>query len=558
MGATLRALRALVLLAGFHLLGLLLLVLLGALDWVAWRWAPAGWALRTYALSVVLAVPVVRGMLMLRTPRDEGVAGVRVTDAEEPRLWAAVRDLAGLVGTRAPDEIRLTADMNAVVTEDARLLGLRGGTRRLYLGLPLVAGLSEARLRAVVAHELGHYAHSDTRLSGITERSRLHVARTVDRFEERSDLKLAKERARQERKSARRIARGRPAREVSTTGVGVSYRAMARIYTAYGRFSLRATRSDSRRQEIAADLAAARIAGRDATASALRALPVLDTAYEFYLNSYATLGVEFGMLPPHGEVFGGVRHLLGARAGDLAGTFATPAPEPATPYDSHPPTAERVAAVEALPDDGRAAEEERPAFDLFASPEEALRAVEDAALAPEALLMRRLDWPDLVHEAMTARYVRDTEQLRAAVATPAGPDGTVDAARLRREAEAVLDAVATDAVRDLLERLPMSEEAAAATGRARREFARSALRRELARLLTAVLASDGRARWQLSWSAPASLLLPDGYAGELPAALDAAVADPPDTERLRELLTAGRPPYPVPTEPPTACPLPSP
>ncbi|WP_030687353.1 M48 family metallopeptidase [Streptomyces globisporus] len=563
MGATLRALRALVLLAGFHLLGLLLLALLGALDWVAWRWAPAVWALKTYALSFVLAVPVVRGMLMLRTPRDEGVAGVPVTEAEEPRLWSAVRELAGRVGTRAPDEIRLTADMNAAVTEDARLLGLRGGTRRLYLGLPLVAGLSESRLRAVLAHELGHYANSDTRLSGITERSRLHVARTVGRFEEKSGLKVAKERARQERKSARRVAKGKTAREVDTTGTGFSYRVMARIYTAYGRFSMRATQSGSRRQEIAADLAAARIAGRDATASALRALPALDTAHEFYLNSYATLGVEFGMLPPHGEVFGGVRHLLDARAEELAGLRAEPAPEPVTPYDSHPPTAERVATIESLPDDGRAAEEDRPAFALFTSPEAALRAVEDATLTPEALGMRRLDWPDLVHESMTARYVRDTEALRAAIGEPAGADavGRVDRAagtdaagaarvagsagrpgradRHRQEVEAFLDAVDDGAVWDLLDRLPKSEEAAAATGRAAREFARSSLRRELARLLTTALAVDGRARWQLSWSAPASLRLPDGYAEELPAALDAAIADRPDTERLRKLLAAG-------------------
>ncbi|MER5204656.1 M48 family metallopeptidase [Streptomyces sp. NPDC002825] len=557
MGATLRALRALVLLAGFHLLGLVLLVLLGALDWVAWRWAPAVWALKMYALSFVLAVPVVRGMLMLRTPRDEGVAGVPVTEADEPRLWAAVRELAGLVGTRAPDEIRLTADMNAAVTEDARLLGLLGGTRRLYLGLPLVAGLSEAGLRAVLAHELGHYTHCDTRLSGITERSRLHVARTVDRFEEKSGDKVAKERARQERKSARRVARGKTAKEVDTTGVGFTYRVMARIYTAYGRFSMRATRSGSRRQEIAADLAAARIAGRDATASALRALPALDSAHEFYLNSYATLGVEFGMLPPRGEVFGGVRHLLAARAEELAGMRSELPTEPATPYDSHPPIAERVATIESLPDDGRGAERDRPAFTLFASPEESLRAVEDATLTPEALEMHRLDWPDLVHESMTARYVRDTEALREAMGDPTGAGvarGPADgsgayeaeglgalgpADRLRRDVEAFLDAVDDGTVWGLVERLPKSEEAAAATGRAAREFARSSLRRELARLLTTTLAVDGRARWQLSWSAPASLLLPDGYAEELPAALDAAIADRPDTERLRKLLAAG-------------------
>ncbi|MFE0644649.1 M48 family metallopeptidase [Streptomyces sp. NPDC058877] len=555
MGATLRALRAFVLLAGFHLLGLVLLVLLGALDWAAYRWAPAGWALKTYVISFLLAVPVVRGMALLRTPRDEGTAGLPVTEAEEPRLWAAVRELAEQVGTRAPDEIRLTSDMNAAVTEDARFLGLLGGTRRLYLGLPLVAGLSEAQLRAVLAHELGHYGNSDTRLSGITERSRVQVARTIAQFEEKSDLKIAKERARQERKSAKRIAKGKAPKEVDTTGVGFTYRTMARIYTAYGRFSMRATQSTSRRQEIAADLAAARIAGRDATASALRVLPALGNAHEFYLSSYATLGVEFGMLPPRGEVFGGVRHLLDARAGELTGMRDELPAEPASPYDSHPPTAERVAAIEALPDDGRTAAEDHPAFALFPSPETVLCRVEDATLAPEALQMRRLDWPDLVHESMTAMYVRDTEPLRSAVAElprsargadPAGapaPDGGAGApapadrvGALHAQVETFLDAVDAGAVWELVDRLPKSEQAAAATGRAAREFARSSLRRELARLVTTVLTADGRARWQISWSAAARLRLPEGCAERLPAALDAAIAERPDTEPLRKLL----------------------
>ncbi|MFB6837333.1 M48 family metallopeptidase [Streptomyces sp. NPDC056361] len=531
MGATPRALRALVLIAGFHLLGLALLAALGAVDWAAYRWAPAGWALKIYVVSALLAVPVVRGMLVLRTPRDEGVAGVPVTDADEPRLWAAVRELAERVGTRAPDEIWLTADVNAAVTEEARLLGLLGGTRRLYLGLPLVAGLTEAQLRAVLAHELGHYGNSDTRLSGITERCRVHVARTVDRFEEKSGATVAKERARQERKSAKRVARGKSAREVDTTGVGFTYRAMARIYTAYGRFCMRATQSGSRRQELAADLAAARIAGRDATASALRALPALDSAHEFYLGAYATLGVEFGMLPPRGEVFGGVRRLLDARADELAGTWAALPTEPASPYDSHPPAAERVALLEALPDDGRGAEETRPAFDLFTSPEAVLVDVEEATLAPEALLMRRLDWPDLVHESMTARYVLDTEPVRAAL-RPTGEPSCEPASLL----DDFLDAVDAGTAWDVVARLPMSAEADAATGRAAREFARSSLRRELARLTTTVLATDGRARWQLSWSEPASLHIPDGYADALPAALDAAITDQPDTAPLRTLL----------------------
>ncbi|MFJ7942775.1 hypothetical protein ACIQ6K_03740 [Streptomyces sp. NPDC096354] len=48
--------------------------------------------------------------------------------------------------------------------------------------------------------------------------------------------------------------------------------------------------------------------------------------------------------------------------------------------------------------------------------------------------------------------------------------------------------------------------------------------------------AQGRARRQLSWTDCATLKLPEGYEEALPAALDAAVADVPDTEPLRKLL----------------------
>ncbi|AJF66982.1 M48 family metallopeptidase [Streptomyces vietnamensis] len=534
MGATLRAVRALVLLSGFYALCLGLLALLGAADWAAVLWAPAAIRIKILIVSVLLAIPVFRGMLMLRTPRDEEPGGVLVTEADEPRLWRTVRELAREVGTRAPDEIRLTADVNAAVTEDARLLGLLGGVRRLYLGLPLMAGLDEAGLRAVLAHELGHYVNSDTRLAAIGARGRVQVGRIVELFRAKADAKVEKERARQERKSEKRVARGRKAKEIDTTGAGVTYRTMAKIYTAYGRLYLRSTLSGARRQELAADLAAARIAGRDATARALRDIPAIDAANDFYLSSYATLGTEFGLLPARGEVFGGVRHLLAARADELAGLREEIPDEPASPYDSHPPAAERVARVEALPDDGRAAEDSGPALGLLASPEAALAAIEDATLAPEAQRMRRLDWPDLVHESMSARVAQGTEELRTAAHAVTG-------APWAAPLPALLDAIDAGSAWEIADRLPKSEEAAAATGRAAREFARPALRRGLSALVTDELLRSGRARWELSWTGPATLTLPDGTADALPAALDAATADLPDTAPLRTLLSQQAP-----------------
>ncbi|MEU5131285.1 MULTISPECIES: M48 family metallopeptidase [Streptomyces] len=582
MGPTPRAARALVLLAGFYLLGLFLLAALAAADWAAAVHTPGPFALKVFIVSAVLALPIVRGMFMLRTPPYEDVPGVRVDESREPRLWQTVRDIAQQVGTRAPDEILLTGDVNAAVSEDSRLLGLAGGTRRLRIGLPLMTGLSESGLRAVLAHEMGHYGNADTRLAAISERGRVHVLRTVAHFEERAGAKVSKERARQEKKAAAAVAKGRKAKEVDTTGTGVTYRAMARLYTAYGKFYLRATLSGSRRAEFAADVAAARIAGRDATSSALREIPVIDAAHDFYLNCYATLGVDAGLLPPPGEFLGGFRHLLAARHAELDALRGELPTEPVSPYDSHPPIAERVARIEALPDDGRASDPVRPSLSLLADADRSFAAVEETVLTPAALGLRRLDWPELVHAAMSVQTERSAQRFGALAlgtaggedTSPRGTDGgggtpghgadadgtpghgadarpgaDADADRTSRpEADpegdgagaatlgALLDAIDAGALWRIAERLPRSAEAAAAHGRAAREFARPQLRAGLSQLVSAEYLRQGRARWQLSWAESAALKLPYGHVDELPAALEAAVADRPDTGPLRALL----------------------
>ncbi|MCX5376297.1 M48 family metalloprotease [Streptomyces sp. NBC_00091] len=531
MGASLRALRALVLLAGFYLLGVVLLALLGLADWATFTWLHGPITAKVVIGSVVLAIPIVRGMFMLRTPKPEPAAGVRVTEAQEPLLWQTVRDIADQVGTRAPDEILLIDEVNAAVSEDARLLGLRSGTRRLHLGLPLMTGLDEMQLRAVLAHEMGHYANLDTRLTPVIARGRAQLIRTIGHFRDRADNTEAKERARQEKRAEKRIAKGKKAKEIDTDGAGFTYRAMAGIYNLYARFYMRATLSSARRQELAADLASVRVAGRDSAASALRELNALDSAHEFYMSSYATLGVGAGLLPRPGQVFGGLRRLLDARAAELEEMRRELSTEPASPYDSHPALAERVARIEALPDDGRGGQAARPALELLSSPQEALAALEQAVLTPEALALTRVDWEDLVHQSMTTYVGQGAEDIREALtAEGAGPS-----------LAALLDAIDADpAVRwRIADHFPKSEEAQAATGRTAREFARPSVRRALGQLVTVELTARGAARWELSWSDSPTLSYPvPGFEDELGPALDAAVADLPDTELLRKLVIA--------------------
>lgn len=204
-------------------------------------------------------------------------------------------------------------------------------------------------------------------------------------------------------------------------------------------------------------------------------------------------------------------------------------------------------------------------------------------LTPAALGLRRLDWPELVHAAMSVQTERSAQRFGALAlgtaggedTSPRGTDGggggtpghgadadgtpghgadarpgaDADADRTSRPEAApegdgagaatlgtLLDAIDAGALWRIAERLPRSAEAAAAHGRAAREFARPQLRAGLSQLVSAEYLRQGRARWQLSWAESAALELPYGHVDELPAALEAAVADRPDTGPLRALL----------------------
>lgn len=540
MGTTLRALRALVLFAGFYLLGVLLLAVLAGADFLLLVHAPTSIAVKLTIVSVLLAIPLVRGLFMLRTPPGEEPAGLPVTEADEPELWRTVQELADEVGTAAPSRIVLTADVNAAVAEDARLLGLLPGPRRLYLGVPLLQGLSQAQLRAVLAHELGHYSNSDTRLAALTVRGRAQVLRTITHFEQRADRTVAREQARQEKKNAKAEAKGKRTEEVDTGAAGITYRTMAKIYVGYAKLYFRATLSVSRRQEYAADAAAARIAGRDATASALREIPVLDGSFDFYMRCYATLGTGQELLPPRGEMFGGFGRMLSARRLELVEMRGDLPTGPTSPYDSHPPIADRVHRIEELPDDGRADEARGAALDLLTDPRRTLTELEDAVLTEEVRRFRRTaDWQELLDLVMATSFRAGATPLHRAYAEYTGEQPTLPA---------LLDLIEDGRLWQLAKRLPLSDAATSAQGRVFREFVRPALHKSLASLTLAELNERGLLRWEFSWERSAIPRLPAGADGTetvLDEVVASAVADAPDTAALRALLAREAPRSPA-------------
>lgn len=353
---------------------------------------------------------------------------------------------------------------------------------------------------------------------------------------------------------------GRPAGEAVREGrsidlggggrTGFGYGSMARPFQAYARFYLRATNSVGRGQELAADRVAARVAGRDATSSALREIAVLDVVHDFYLNEYVALGARAALLPPPGEVCGGVRHVLAdpELRSDLAELRGEPGPGNGSPYDSHPPVAERIRLIEALPDDGRAADPARPALALLREPGRLLVELERVLLTPEALAMERADWPELIHRAAHALAEADAEALRTALSEADAKmvrtlpmdarEPRDSAAGAARDLAALLDAIDAGRLWQVADHLPKSPEAARASGRAAREFLRPVLECGTRSLAELALVEAAGARWTLSWSTPPRLRLPEArdLTEPLAAAVRAALADDPDTAPLRVLL----------------------
>ncbi len=528
MTLRLRAARALVLLAGFYLIGVVLLAAMGALDWLLVTrlfTAGAAWFEGTILTGTALvAVAIVRGMVaFLRAGRLGPVpAAVAVTPQEQPELWEQVRAAAEVAGERPPDELYLVADVNAGVAEQSRLLGLLPGRRRMLLGLPLLAGMTVPRLRAVLAHEFGHYGNLDTRLGGLTLRGRKAVLHTVEVF----------------RGGSTRL-----------------HYAVGALYVGYARMFLRTSQSVARQQELAADQVAARHAGRDATVAALRALPVIEAAHSHYLDAYAGMGGALGALPPVGEVHGGFRRLLAARPGErLAALSAGRRPRRPHRYDSHPPLAERIARIERLPADDRdeGAPDEPAALTLLRDPDRVFAELEERTLPREAALLRRLSWDDLVMVRAIADAEGWSRPLRLAVARAVRSEerGTDGAAPARRGAEAgTVDDASLPGMEEVLDafdrgllwmavadRMPKPPQVARLTGASAQNFIRPKVFDGLAGLVHLRLVAAGRAVPDIAWSGQPGIALPEAWEKGMDDALDAAVADTPDTAPLRALL----------------------
>lgn len=125
-------------------------------------------------------------------------------------------------------------------------------------------------LRGVLAHEMGHYAGGETRVSALVYRAGTTIRRTVLHLGPRTTL--------------------------------------GKIFKQYAQLYQRVSLSVRRRQELRADETSVLAVGRAAHESALRSVQASSAAWSFFGDRYVSPVWESGSAP--GDLYAGFRRLL--------------------------------------------------------------------------------------------------------------------------------------------------------------------------------------------------------------------------------------------------------
>jgi Zn-dependent protease with chaperone function len=280
--------------------------------------------------------------------------GPRITEEEQPRLFAVIRDVAQRMEMEMPREVYLIPDVNAFVTERGSFLGF-GGRRVMGIGLGLLAVDNVSQLRATLAHEFGHFKGGETRLSGFIYGTRRAMIRTLENLQASGSSLLH-----------------------------VPFDWMHRLF-------LRITQAVSRQQELVADEWSVRLEGKTAHVTGLRTEAAHGVGFSLFLeNEVYPLG-SLGVAPDN--LFAGYRHFTGSHGWRKLqpSLEARLAEDPGSPYDSHPALEERVRFAEglALPDKPM---DTTPAFALLEGSENVEQRF-SASIRPEHL--QAVSWGEL-------------------------------------------------------------------------------------------------------------------------------------------------------------------
>lgn len=136
----------------------------GALGWLVLRPTKLGFVGALLgSLDAMLIAFLLKNVFRRPAPRPDG--RVRVTEEDQPHLFAFLRRLCDDAGSPFPASVYLGPEVNAAVFYDRSFVSLLLPQRKsLLIGMGLVNALDVSELKAVLAHEFGHFAQSSMKL----------------------------------------------------------------------------------------------------------------------------------------------------------------------------------------------------------------------------------------------------------------------------------------------------------------------------------------------------------------------------------------------------------
>jgi len=260
-------------------------------------------------IGVLISMWALARSIFVRRVQDTD-PGPRLLEADAPALWALLREVAAQVGTRPVDLVYLTPGTEVAVAERGTMTArLRDhGQRYLILGVGVLDGLTQRQLRAVLAHEYGHFSHRDTAGGDLAGTVRASLLAAI--------IRLA-----------------------SAGGASVLNPAWHFLRLFFALFQ-RITLGASRLQEVLADRFAAAAYGGPTLAEGLAHVVRRSVEFEAKADVIIKRAQEqrraiasLYVLPPEGAV----------PAQDLETAIAKAMSEAGSPYDSHPPVGRRLA-----------------------------------------------------------------------------------------------------------------------------------------------------------------------------------------------------------------------
>jgi Zn-dependent protease with chaperone function len=275
--------------------------------------------------------------------RDED-PGPRLDVRAHPRFAAVLGEVADRVGTRPVDAVYLTAGTDIAVTERGGMWKqLRRKTERcLILGVGVLEGMSAQELKAILAHEHGHFKNEDTAGGSFA----LAVRRSMT-------MMLIG------------LLQGGVASKLNP----------AWLFTIlFSKMFARISQGASRLQEVLADRWAAYAYGSDAFVSGLR--HVIAQSVRFDVRAQTTLGevIEKRLPLTNFYTYEAAQKIDAAEIDRVIEAELNREP---TAYDSHPAPRDRIAWVTALGAGGEGQDDGSNAWSLFEDRDALERAMTD-------------------------------------------------------------------------------------------------------------------------------------------------------------------------------------